>query len=283
MCRRPAAWGALLAAGLSVLSPHRSARGQESVLQRYVLPSSSEWKLPGRLREISGLAMTPDNRLFAHDDEEAVIYEIDYVEGRLIKAFAMGSPTARGDFEGLAYADGRFYLVTSSGRLYESSEGKDGERMLFNTYGTGVGKACEVEGLAFEPVDRTLLILCKEAKADELEDYVAIFRWSLDRRAMADDSLLLYPLSKFAEPIDRKGFHPSGIERHPATGTYVIVAAREVALAEVSPEGEVLGVMEMNRAVHRQAEGITFSSEETLFISDEGGSKRSRLVLYPVR
>lgn len=266
-----------------MLLPHRSARGQESALQRYVFASSVEWKLPGRLREISGLAMTPDNRLLAHDDEEAVIYQIDYVDGRLIKAFAMGSPTAKGDFEGIAYVDDRVYLVTSSGRLYESREGTDGERMLFNTYGTGVGRACEVEGLAFEPADRTMLILCKEAKVDELEGYVAIFRWSLDRRAMADDSLLLYPLSQFTDPIDKKGFHPSGVERHPATGTYVIVAARETALAEVSPGGEVLRVMEMPREAHRQAEGITFSSEETLFISDEGGSKRSRLVLYPTR
>jgi uncharacterized protein YjiK len=100
---------------------------------------------------------------------------------------------------------------------------------------------------------------------------------------MADDSLLLYPLSQFTDPIDKKGFHPSGIERHPATGTYVIVAARETALAEVSPGGEVVQVMEMSQGAHRQAEGITFSSEETLFISDEGGSKRSRLVLYPAR
>lgn len=269
--------------GVATSTLARPALAQESALARYQLPASVEWKLPGRLREISGLAMTPDHRLLAHDDEEAVIYEIDYVDGRLIKAFAMGRPTANGDFEGIAYADDRIYLVTSSGRLYESKEGRDGERVLFNTYGTGVGEACEVEGLAFEPADRTMLILCKEARADELEDYVAIFRWSLDRRAMAQDSLLLYPLSQFTDPIDKKGFHPSGIARHPVTGTYLIVAARETALAEVSPGGEVLGVMEMSREAHRQAEGITISSDETLFISDEGGSKRSRLVLYPVR
>ena len=272
--------GALLAL---IVAAAGDAAAQTSVLQRYIRPPTVEWRLPGRLREISGLAMTPDDRLFAHDDEEAVIYEIDYRGGRLVKAFAMGEPTAQGDFEGIAYADGRFYLTTSNGRLYESSEGRDGERMLFNTYGTGVGNACEVEGLAFEPSDRTLLLLCKEAREKRLEDHVAIFRWSLDRRAMADDSLLLYPMSAFTEPIDEKNFHPSGLERHPTAGTYVIVAAREEAVAEVSPNGEVVRVMKLPRGQHRQAEGITFSSIDTLFISDEGGSGRSRLVLYPSR
>ena len=37
-----------------------------------------QWKLPGRLREISGLALTSDERLFAVADEKAIVYELDY-------------------------------------------------------------------------------------------------------------------------------------------------------------------------------------------------------------
>ena len=46
--------------------------------------SLQQWKLPKRLKEISGLALTPDDRLFAIDDEQSVIYEIDYVQGKTI-------------------------------------------------------------------------------------------------------------------------------------------------------------------------------------------------------
>src|SRR5262245_54963359 len=56
-------------------------------------------QLPQRLREISGLAVTPDGRLFAHGDERAALYEIDPERGRILKSFSLN---VRGDFEGLA-------------------------------------------------------------------------------------------------------------------------------------------------------------------------------------
>ena len=224
--------------------------------------------------------MTPDDRVFAHNDEHATIYEIDYREGRLIKAFAMGERPVRGDFEGMTIVDERFYLVTSDGGIYESREGEDDERMLFNFYGTGVGRRCEVEGLAFEPSDRSLLLLCKSPRDDSLEDVVAIFRWSLDHREMAQDELLTIPRSQFTAALDTKSFSPSGIERHPRTGNYLIVAAAQSAIAEVTPQGRVLAVRALPNGTHRQVEGITIISDLTLLLADEGGNRRARLTLY---
>ena len=89
--------------------------------------TATRWRLPDRLNEISGLAAL-DGRLFAHGDEHGIIYEIDHGGGRFVKAFALGEATVRDDFEGIAIVGDRFYLVASSGRLYESFEGADGER-----------------------------------------------------------------------------------------------------------------------------------------------------------
>ncbi len=231
------------------------------------------------MREISGLAVAHGDRLYAHDDEEAIIYEIDYREGELIKAWAMGDNPARGDFEGIAYAGDRFYLVTSAGRIYESREGDDDDRMLFNTYGTGVGRQCEVEGLTFEPSDRTLLIACKTPRDEDIEDFVAIYRFSLERHEVIGDPLLV-PLENITSQIDKKDFRPSGIERHPLTGHYVLVAAQQSAMAEITPEGEVVAVVDLERGNHRQVEGITFLPDGTLMLADEGGGRRARLTLY---
>jgi uncharacterized protein YjiK len=260
----------------------RESRQGNSVLTRYGLDAepTSSWGLPRRLSEISGLTTTPDDRVFAHNDELAIIYQIDLAEEELVKAFAFGDVAASGDFEGIAFIDDRFYLVTSSGRVYEGREGEDDERMLFNTYGTGIGRYCEVEGLTEDRSDRSLLILCKSPRVDALEDHVAIYRWSLDRRAMADDSLLTIPIESIASRLDRKGFHPSGITIHPETGAYVIVAARESAIVEISRDGDVLYVSSLRRGSHRQAEGVSFTSELDLLIADEGGSRRGRLAVY---
>ncbi len=224
--------------------------------------------------------MAHEGRLYAHDDERAVIFEIDYREGELIKAWAMGDNLAQGDFEGIAYAGERFYLVTSDGRIYESREGDDDDRMLFNTYGTGVGRQCEVEGLTFEPADRTLLLACKTPRVDDIEDFVTIYRFSLERHEVIGDPLLV-PVDDIASRIDEKNFRPSGIERHPLTGHYIVVAAQQSAMAEITPDGEIVAVVDLKRGDHRQVEGITFLPDGTLILADEGGGRRARLTLYP--
>ena len=132
--------------------------------------SFQQWKLPGKLREISGLALTSDERLLAVTDESAIVYEIDYENGHLVKAFAFGDPVIPGDFEGIAVLDGRVWIMTSDGQLFSAVEGADGERVEFQEFDTGLGRYCELEGLGQDRVNSSLLLACKEtgSKSDEL-------------------------------------------------------------------------------------------------------------------
>jgi uncharacterized protein YjiK len=249
-------------------------------LERYVLTEpAAELRLAGRLREISGLAVTPDGRVFAHDDERAVIYQLDPRTGDLLKGFAMGDPVARGDFEGIEVVGDRFYLVSSTGTIYESPEGSDDDRLLFNTYGSVAGRACELEGLGFEPADATLLLLCKTSRDPAFTDFVTVFRWSPERGAAVDPPLRI-PLTEVERATDQRGFAASGIARDPATGAYVIIAARDFAIVAVSPGGEVLGGARLDRDRHPQAEGIVFGADGSLLIADEGRDGRPRLTIY---
>lgn len=253
----------------------------ESVLSSYRLDRgpSAEFRLAGKLREISGLAASPDGYVFAHDDEYGIIYQIDPQSGNLLKAFALGDRTIESDFEGVAVVDDRLFLVNSDGRLFETREGDNGERILFNTYGTGVGRRCEVEGLAFEPADRTLLIICKTPRDKDLEDQIAIFRWSVDTREMAADSLLLIPTKSLTDALSTRRIQPSGLERHPS-GHYIIVAAAESVVIEITPSGAIVDAVTLPKRSHRQVEGITFLPDGRLIMADEGGRRRARLTQY---
>ena len=73
--------------------PPRPARS-ESVLAHYDLdaPRRDRWELPKELNEISGLAVDSEGRLFAHDDERAIIYQLDPATHRVVKRFAFGRP-----------------------------------------------------------------------------------------------------------------------------------------------------------------------------------------------
>ena len=260
-------------------------RGNHLTLDSYDLEEPARHlKLPRRLREISGLAMLAGDRLLAHDDERGTVLEIDYRDGSIAKDFELGGPRGRvaDDLEGIAAADGRLYLVSSSGRLYEFGEGADGATVSYNRYETGVGRFHEIEGLAYDPDQRVLLLISKNPKNPGQGDQIALYRWSLDTRRLVEDGRVLIEAAALARRIDRKKFQPSGIERHPVSGNYFVVAARQHAVAEITPQGKVLAVKELKAGRHRQAEGISFASDDTMIIADEGAGKRATLSFYPV-
>ena len=263
------------------------AVGQRKIsLESYDLKveTATHWKLPGRLEEISGLAMTVDNHLMAHNDEKAVIHEIDYRKGVIIKAFQLADMKApvNDDFEGIATVNNKVYLVTSSGRIYEGSRGADGGSVLYNIYATGVGRDCEIEGLAYDASQRVLLLMCKDSRREDLKEQLVLYRWLLDKKQLIEDAHIVIPVVEFTRHIEGKEFQPSGIERHPVSGNYFVVAARQRAIAEITPSGQVVATKRFPAQWHRQPEGITFAADGTLIIADEGSGKKARLTLYPV-
>ena len=259
--------------------------GDNLTLASYDLKKPARrFKLPKQWREISGLTMLAENRILAHDDERGVVCEIDYRAGTIVKAFALSdrrNPVAD-DFEGIAAAEGRLYLVSSAGRLYEFGEGADQETVLYNLYTTGIGRDYEIEGLAYDPDQRVLLLVSKNPRNPQLADHIAIYRWSLETKQLVEDSRILIPVAELAHRIDRKQFQPSGIERHPLSGNYFVVAARQRAIAEITPQGQVLAIAALAADRHPQAEGIAFTADNTLIVSDEGANKRAALTFYPV-
>ncbi len=259
------------------------AQTPRNPLDRYALDEpAAVVRLPRRLREISGLALAPDGRLFAHDDERAVVYEIDSATGGLVKGFAMGDQVARDDFEGIELTGDRVYLVSSDGRLYESREGDDDERLLFNTYGTGAGRSCEIEGLAHDPDDDLLLLLCKTPRDEDLAEFVTIFRWSPTTREVVDPPIRI-ALREVEQATGQRGFAASGIARDPVTGSYVLISGPDRAIVAVTLEGEVLGGGRLDRDRHPQAEGIAFRSDGSLLIADEGRDGPARITAYASR
>ena len=229
--------------------------------------------------------MTDDQRLLAHHDEAGVVFEIDVRDGSIVKEFRLADladPVAD-DFEGIAVASGSVYLVTSAGRLYECREGGDGESVLYEVHTTGVGRECEVEGLAYEPAERQLLLMCKGDPRGGSLERLAIHRWSIDAERLADDPPIVLRAPDIAGALGTHRFQPSGIERHPASGNYFVLAARQSAIAEVTPAGRVLSVRRLEAPWHRQLEGVTFAASGALIVADEGGRRRApgRLTLYP--
>ena len=278
---------AALVAGFAILGCDGGATGQQAqapahAAQRslFATTENARWRLPDRLREISGLALTPDGRLFAHGDERAVIFQIDYRNGGVVKSFAVGDPPIHGDFEDIAITDnGDFYLIASTGQLLRFREGADGAHVPFQQYDTGLGRVCEIEGLAYHRARQTLIIACKHNYGSEQRHRVIFFAWSTARHALAPRPWFDAPIAAFAAAAQARTFHPSALAFDPATGRMIVLAGGDNALVELSADGSIAAGRALG-SLHPQAEGAAVTPDGSLLISDEGGHGHAHLARY---
>jgi uncharacterized protein YjiK len=238
----------------------------------------ARWLLPPGLAEISGLALTPDGRLFAHNDETAQITEIDYRRGTIIKQFFVGESGVRGDFEGLACAQDRFFLLSSNGTLYEFGEGGDGDHVDYRAHDTHLGKECEFEGVAYDPAANALVLACKNVDVKKYKDMLVLYRYSLGDGGGATSALEV----PYAEAIGKnrwKQLRPTDITVDPSSGNYVLVAAQEKALVALTPAGAVVLARPLEGR-HTQPEAIAITSDHILIIGDESNRTAATITLY---
>jgi uncharacterized protein YjiK len=237
------------------------------------------WVLPPELGEISGLALTSDDRLFAHDDETARISEIDYRRGSITKHFFAGANSLRGDFEGLTCVGDRFYLLDSKGLLYEFSEGQDEQRVDVTKHDTHLGKECEFEGLAYDATANAIMMACKNTGEKKNKGMLVLYRYPLDAGDKAGISELAVPMSEVIGKNNWEQVRPTDLAIDPSNGNYVMVDAQEKALIVLTPTGDVVLSRPLD-GKHPQAEGIAITHDHILIISDESKKGGATITLY---
>lgn len=245
-----------------------------SILSGYNLEQKkvTSYNLPQRLREVSGITVTSDDRLFVHADENSTVYEIDK-SGGIVKQFTVGKNAINGDFEDIAYAKNKFFLITSNGYLYQFSEGAHKASVGYKRYDTGLTTSYDIEGLCYDPETNSLLLACKEYPGQGLKNVRSVYSYSLETYTLQKKPRFQVDLSELNKRFKIQDFRPSAIERHPSTGNFFILSSSENAVVELSAEGTLLDAEKLSKKLHAQPEGITFLSDRTLIITDEGKKK----------
>ncbi len=231
--------------------------------------------LPRELVEISGLAATGPNTVLAVADEQALLFEIDVSNGTVVRRVPLGTPPLRGDFEGIALLGDVIHVITSRGELYWARWPDGGNAVTRRD--SGVGKRCEIEGLAVG-ADGRLVLLCKTIKG-KFKNGLLVFAYDPESDVSAQVYIALTS-DELAARIGTSRFNPSGIELLP-DGGYLVVAARQKMFVVLSSEGEVRygGVMP-HPDMHRQTEGVTLLPDGRMVLADEGGKGEGVLSVY---
>ena len=230
---------------------------------------AKQFYLPDGLSEISGVAVATNNSVFAHDDNYGIVYEVALSSGQILRAFALGDPTVKADFEDIAVRGQLVYLLTSDGRIFESVVGENRKRVHYNVFDTGVGEHCETEGLVNGVAEGEFLILCKKMHEAELKDRLVIYSWNLHNRTAAT-AWLNVPLDGLMPKLDMANFHPSAFVWRRERGTLIIVSAKGHSAIEIDEKGRLVDRAKLDKTQHPQPEGITLMPDGRLVLSDEG-------------
>lgn len=284
---RPINLGILLGVcfGLLVVSTPFQKAGvatPQSVLRHYDLgdPHPASTPLPGELREASGLAATSDGRLFCHNDERGTVFQIDPSMGAILRQLAIGEKDLRGDFEGIAIAGSDVYLVTSDGIIYLLPGGGRGEHTEARIFETGLGAGWDIEGLCYDPDTESLLLACKENPSKK--KFRHVYSFSLRTHALDKSPRFVIDRKALEREHGIRDFQPTSIERHPQSGTFLLLSSSDPAVIELSASGKLIATARLKRSVHAQPEGLTIGPDLTIYICNEG-KDNGTLVRYPYK
>lgn len=258
-------------------------------------------KLPSKLREISGIQSMGDGIISGVEDEHGIIYMIDFNSGEIVKEIDFGE---NGDYEGLAIVGSTAWVLKSNGNLYRVKDyKKDKDQRKTKKFETALSKRNDTEGLAYDAFNNRLLIACKGHPYLNYRDgkhTKAVYAFDLEQTDLDPDPVLLIDLKRIQDIKDynwfssigisimsrldeNKGdvsFQPSDIAIHPISGNYYIIGAVGDLLLVYSPDGILLAAVDLSDMVFKQAEGISFSPQGNLYISNEGGDGKANILKF---
>ncbi|MBN1924957.1 MAG: SdiA-regulated domain-containing protein [Prolixibacteraceae bacterium] len=245
--------------------------------------------LPEVLKEISGIVMIDDENMACIEDENGKIY-IYNLKSRKIETSNMFG--YKGDYEGIAYNGNEFFIARNDGVLFEVSSVQSGMEAE-NFYSLPVPCA-DIESITFNKLKNCLLFASKGTSENEVcinQSKRTIYSFNLKSKSFEENPFVEIPFEEInaflkknnivLPPVfNSKGeiikeqikLRASDMAIHPLTSDIYILSASEHLLFVFSTKGALLDIVVLNEVFYPQAEGITFTSNGDIYISNEGGN-----------
>ncbi len=261
---------------------------------------SAKYILPGSLTEISGISYYSPDKIACIQDEKGFIYLYDVKSKKIASTCKFGNS---GDYEDIAVVGDTAYVLRSDGVIFEVIGFINSERSI-KKIATSLSGRNDTEGLAFDIATHALWIVCKGSpfiSSDHHSDgSKAIYRFDLSGKKVSAIPLFRIDLAGFSDKKETNwfkkqsvglgkalklleedwNFQPSGIAIHPVVNDIYIISHIGKLLLVLDRNGKIRSVNQLDPKIFRQPEGICFSPEGDLFISNEGDGGRGNILKF---
>jgi hypothetical protein len=238
-------------------------------------------KLPGEMNEISGIAYYQrSNSIVAECDGKGCIYKVSLNNVRRIGKWKFGKGK---DYEDILLVDSNFYLLKSDGNISKLSFTADNKIYLYEyPFADSVGN--EFESMYYNDSLQRIIFFCKKCQKDT-EDSISSYAFNIqDGQYAIGPSISLAGIEKALSSEKNIKVRPSATAIHPMTGELYVLSSIDKLLVIVDKNYRFKEAYKLDSKKFKQPEGITFTPNGDLFISNEGADVGyANILLFPYK
>ena len=224
-----------------------------------------KWEMPKELEEISGFSFIDDDKVACIEDEHGIIYIYNLKNEEIEKEVEFN---ADDDYEAIALIKNTAYVLESDGIIYEVQNYLTDPKTT--EYKLDIDHSVNFEGLCVDPKSGNLLMITKEE--DSKNDVKNVYSFDVKSKKFKMKHVYVLRTEKGMLDDEKKEYHPSAININPLNGDFYILDGRHPRLLILDSKFEPSRIIDFDEGDLEQPEGLAFSKNGTLYISNEAGS-----------
>ncbi len=240
-----------------------------------------KWDMPVELNEISGITWISENKIACVQDEDGIVYIYNLSSELIEKKINFSKP---GDFEAVAALDSTLYVMESNGLLFEISNYLS-DSFQTKEYKTSFSGKNNLESLVADSINNQILFTVKNNDPNS-KTYKGIYAFDVEFKSIGSLPIVKIPTEnpifkpkKVDDDVESiSNFFPSDIAINPTNRNYYILEGKNPQLLIMDKMGKPLKIHKLHPESFPQPEGLTFSPEGILYISNEGKGGTASIV-----
>lgn len=222
--------------------------------------------LPQALDEISGIAYYPkDTSVFAIIDEDGLLFKVSLNRPDEVKEWRFDKQR---DFEDIVFLDSTFYVMVSNGDLDKITFDNDKIAIAKVDFPNASKKVNEFESMYYSADSNKMIMLCKQCEDDKKSTLSSYYFSDSAHQFVSYRTMETEPLFQKIGSKKEK-IKPSAAAIHPLTKElYVLCSVNKIIFIE-DAQGKLKEVIKLDPKIYKQPEGMAFTPQGDLIISNE--------------